>query len=62
MRYWRSENLSGNYIREDGKLINISSIFDTDYNPEFIFDQEIEVPNSVKETIEQLERNRNVYA
>ena len=53
MRYWPTYE-NGKYVDEYGTLIDLSDVVRNDLNPEFIFDETIEMPDAVNKVMEEL--------
>lgn len=53
MRYWPTDK-NKQYVREDGKIRDISRILKEDLSPQIIYDEDIEMPNVVYRTVEKM--------
>jgi len=53
MRYWPTYE-NGKYVDEYGTLTDLSDVVRNDLNPEFIFDETIEMPDAVNKVMEEL--------
>lgn len=53
MRYWPTDK-NKQYVREDGKIRDISRILKEDLSPQIIYDEDVQMPKAVYRTIEEM--------
>lgn len=53
MKYWPTDR-NQQYVREDGEICGISKMLKEDLSPQIIYDEYIQMPKAVYQTMEKI--------